>query len=62
MPRFEYKDGCLLCNECGRLNKPPDDEESTRAECPCGNSESLDAIAEIVDLYNKPHERDDRER
>ena len=52
MARFEYKDGCLLCNECGRLNKPPEPDDSGRAECPCGNSESLEAIEELIQLYN----------
>jgi hypothetical protein len=61
MARFEYKDGCLLCNECGRLNTPPAEDESTRAECPCGNSESLEAIEGLIDLYNQPREPDVRE-
>ncbi|RPJ84134.1 MAG: hypothetical protein EHM13_05625 [Acidobacteria bacterium] len=54
MPGFEYKDGCLLCNQCGRLNDPPDIDVASLAECPCGNSESLEAIEGLIDLFNAP--------
>jgi len=54
MAGFEYKDGCLLCNECGRLSSPPDTDGACLAECPCGNSERLDAIESLIDLFNGP--------
>lgn len=56
MAGFEYKDGCLLCNQCGRLNEPPDVDVATLVECPCGNSESLEAIEELIEIYNSPPE------
>ncbi len=54
MPRFEYKDGCLLCNQCGRLYEKTEPGTPELIECPCGNSERLDAIDQIVELYNPP--------
>ena len=53
MARFEYKDGCLRCNQCGRLHEPIQAGDSTIGECPCGNSERLDALDRLVELYNK---------
>jgi hypothetical protein len=56
MARFEYKDGCLLCNQCGRLYEKTE-AGAPRAEvveCPCGNSETLDAITQLIELYNPP--------
>lgn len=55
MARFQYKDGCLLCNQCGQLyDTTPPAEESGKFECPCGNAEDLSAIAELIEFYNRP--------
>ncbi len=60
MPKFGYKDGCLLCNQCGRLNDPPSPDDTAQFECPCGNAEDLSAIQELVEFYNRPPDRGDR--
>jgi hypothetical protein len=52
MARFRYQDGCLLCNQCGRLYETTPPEGSGKFECPCGNAETLDAIHRLMDLYN----------
>ncbi len=52
MAKFSYKDGCLLCNQCGQLYEPAPQEGSGKFECPCGNADTLDAIHEIIWLYN----------
>ena len=52
MKKFGYKDGCVLCNQCGRLYETVPREDSGKFECPCGNAEELDAIHRLVDLYN----------
>jgi len=57
MPKFGYKDGCLLCNQCGRLYEAPEAEDAAKFECPCGNAEDLDAIQRLIDSYN-PHADD----
>ena len=52
MARFEYKDGCLRCNQCGRLYEPDRPDDAGYDRCPCGNGELLDALDGLVELYN----------
>lgn len=60
MAKFGYKDGCLLCNQCGRLYETTPGEEKTGTfECPCGNAEDLDAIQRLIEFYNRAADDDE---
>jgi hypothetical protein len=59
MPRFSYKDGCVLCNQCGKLHDPTPQQGTEKFECPCGNADTLDAIERLVELYNPGHDSTD---
>ena len=52
MAKFGYKDGCLLCNQCGQLYEIAPREGPGKFECPCGNADTLDAIQRLIELYN----------
>ncbi len=55
MAKFEYKDGCLLCNQCGRLyEKDQAPDRDGRIVCPCGNNEQVDALEQVLSIYNAP--------
>ena len=56
MAGFEYKDGCLRCNQCGRLHDPARLDDSSFTGCPCGNNELLDALDGMLELYNGPRD------
>ncbi len=58
MAKFSYKDGCLLCNQCGQLYETVPPEGSGRLECPCGNADTLDAIQRLIELYNPVPDRE----
>ncbi len=58
MAKFGYKDGCLLCNQCGRLYETTPREETGKFECPCGNAEELDAIRRLTEFYNRDADRE----
>ncbi len=57
MAKFGYKNGCLQCNQCGRLYEDPIPGEAEKFECPCGNAEDLDAIQRLIEVYNRPPDR-----
>jgi len=53
MAKFSYKDGCLLCNQCGQLYESTQHDSTGKFECPCGNAEDLAAIHQIIEFYNR---------
>jgi hypothetical protein len=59
MAKLEYKNGCIECNECGRLFDVPLPGDVPELVCPCGNSESLDALDLVTDTFNREREGDD---
>ena len=54
MSKLEYKNGCVECNECGRLFEIPLPGDTPDLVCPCGNSETLDALGLVTDTFNSP--------
>jgi len=51
MSKLEYKNGCVACNECGRLFEVPLPGDPPELVCPCGNSETLDALTLVADTF-----------